>query len=112
MIMKDLNLRINEVIKQNFNDSFSFRAGQREAVLEICETFFNGSASTIILDAPTGTGKSIIAMIASLVLSSYGKDGYLVASDISLQEQYEKDIESNNNLPECNQDKIDQWVLR
>ena len=94
MIMKDLNLRINEVIKQNFNDNFSFRAGQREAVLEICETFFNGSASTIILDAPTGTGKSIIAMIASLVLSSYGKDGYLVASDISLQEQYEKDIKN------------------
>lgn len=90
--MQDLNTRIDEVIQRHFGDSFSFRAGQREAVLEICETYFNGSAETVILDAPTGTGKSIIAMIASLVLSSYNKEGYLIASDISLQEQYERDI--------------------
>jgi ATP-dependent DNA helicase DinG len=90
--MKDLNNRIDEIIKANFGDRFTFRAGQKEAVLEICETYFSGEASTIILDAPTGTGKSIIAMISSLVLSSYGKEGYLIASDIALQEQYEKDI--------------------
>ena len=94
MKMKDLNTKIDEVLKANFDEGFTLRAGQREAVLEICETYFNGSADTIILDAPTGTGKSIIAMLSSLVLSSYGKEGYLIASDISLQEQYENDIKN------------------
>ena len=92
--MKDLNNKIDEVLKLNFTEDFQLRAGQREAVLEICETYFNGSADTIILDAPTGTGKSIIAMLSSLVLSSYGKEGYLIASDIALQEQYELDIKN------------------
>jgi ATP-dependent DNA helicase DinG len=90
--MEELNNKIDEVVRRHFGDNFNFRAGQREAVLEICETYFNGTAETIILDAPTGTGKSIIAMVASLVLSSYSKEGYLIASDIALQEQYEKDI--------------------
>lgn len=90
--MTDLNERLDDIISRHFGEDFTFRAGQREAVLEICETYFNGSASTIILDAPTGTGKSIIAMASSLLLSSYGKEGYLIASDLSLQEQYESDI--------------------
>jgi Rad3-related DNA helicase len=90
----DLNLRLDELVKKHFGESFSFRQGQREAVIEICETYFNQSASTVILDAPTGTGKSIIAMISSLLLASYDLDGYLIASDISLQEQYENDIKT------------------
>ena len=90
----NLNLRLDELIQKHFGDSFSFRQGQREAIIEICETYFNKSASTIILDAPTGTGKSIIAMMSSLLISSYDVDGYLIASDISLQEQYENDIKS------------------
>jgi len=87
-----INDRIDQVVNIYFNSNFLFRIGQREAILEICETFFNKSASTIILDAPTGAGKSMIAIISSLVLSSYDKEGYLIASDLSLQSQYEKDI--------------------
>lgn len=88
----EISERIDKIIGTHFKNDFSFRIGQKEAILEICETFFNKSASTIILDAPTGSGKSMIAIISSLVLSSYSKGGYLIASDLSLQEQYEKDI--------------------
>lgn len=88
----EISQKIDKIISIHFKNDFSFRIGQKEAILEICETYFNKSASTIILDAPTGSGKSMIAIISSLVLSSYNKEGYLIASDISLQEQYEKDI--------------------
>lgn len=92
----NLSERLDDIVRKHFGDSFTFRAGQREAILEICKTYFEGSVNTVILDAPTGTGKSIIAMICSLLISSYGKEGYLIASDISLQEQYERDLEKFN----------------
>ena len=67
---------------------FEFRSGQRETVEAICKTYFEDPESTIVIDAPTGTGKSIIAMASSLVLIELGKKGYLITSDLSLQDQY------------------------
>lgn len=71
---------------------FEFRSGQRETVEAICRTYFEDPDSTIVIDAPTGTGKSIIAMASSLVLIELGKKGYLITSDLSLQDQYESDL--------------------
>ncbi len=71
---------------------FQFRTGQRETVEAICRTYFEDSEATIVIDAPTGTGKSIIAMATSLVLIELGKKGYIITSDLSLQDQYESDL--------------------
>ena len=68
-----------------------WRHQQRESVEEICKQILSGT-SDIILDAPTGTGKSLIAIAASYVLRELHKDSYILVSDLELQSQYEEDF--------------------
>lgn len=75
---------------------FKWRIGQKEAVLTIVETYYAKEKNVVILDAPVGSGKSIIAMAVSWLLNQDNKKGYILASDIALQEQYEKDFSSFN----------------
>jgi len=74
---------------------FSWRKGQKETIIEIIEAQRNG-VKTVILDAPVGSGKSLIAMAVSYILNQNDKKGFILASDISLQEQYEKDFKNFN----------------
>lgn len=94
MTNKELvNNKIERVLSLKiFGLNFEFRKGQREVVEQICVSFLEGDVSTVILDAPTGTGKSIIAMFSSRVLEELSYSGYLITSDIALQDQYEQDI--------------------
>ena len=73
-------------------DEFQWRRGQREAIEGIVDAYFDPKYDTVILDAPVGSGKSLIAMCSSWILTREGKKGYLLASDIALQDQYEKDF--------------------
>ena len=75
---------------------FEWRRGQKEAVSSIIEAYFEQKYDTVILDAPVGSGKSIIAMCSAWILNQEGKKGYILASDLSLQEQYEKDFQNFN----------------
>ncbi len=75
-----------------FGKRFVFRDGQREIIKQILSTYIKGEKKTIILDAPTGSGKSIMAMFASLMLVGMGKKGYIITSDLELQKQYQKDF--------------------
>jgi ATP-dependent DNA helicase DinG len=72
---------------------FEWRRGQKEAIEGIIEAYFDPNFDTVILDAPVGSGKSLIAMCSAWILTREGKKGYLLASDIALQDQYEKDFE-------------------
>jgi ATP-dependent DNA helicase DinG len=84
---------INQALDKNaFGSNFKFRSNQRETIEAICQAYIDDPNSTVILDAPTGTGKSIIAMWCSYILKEMGNRGYLITSDLMLQEQYEKDI--------------------
>lgn len=86
---------INNALKNKlFGKSFKFRSNQRETIETICQAYLDDPNSTVILDAPTGTGKSIIAMWCSYILKEMGNKGYLITSDLTLQDQYEKDIET------------------
>lgn len=76
-------------------EDFKWRKGQKEAIEKIIMAYDNGS-KTVILDAPVGSGKSIIGMAVSWILNQRGKKGYILASDIALQEQYEKDFKQSN----------------
>jgi ATP-dependent DNA helicase DinG len=88
-----VNEQIEKLLSTNvFGEDFSFRAGQRDTVFQICVEYLKDKNQTIILDAPTGTGKSIIAMASSWVLTKLKNIGYIVTSDLMLQEQYEKDF--------------------
>lgn len=69
-----------------------FKKDQYDVVLRICDNIINGKKKATIIEAPTGTGKSIISMVSSLVLNRCGKIGYIITSDLQLQKQYEKDF--------------------
>ncbi len=93
MLERGVTQIIDDALEQNvFGDSFLFREGQREVVEAICNHYLQDQEGTIILDAPTGSGKSLIAMWSAHVLKELGKQGYLVTSDLMLQDQYEEDF--------------------
>jgi Rad3-related DNA helicase len=92
-VLEEINEKLDQIIKEErLGKGFQFRTGQRETITAICKTYFEDPKATIVIDAPTGTGKSIIAMASSLVLSGFDKQGYLITSDLSLQDQYESDF--------------------
>ena len=71
---------------------FEFRPQQREVILEIISAYENEPNGIFLLDAPTGSGKSVIAMLLADFLAFKGNRGYILASDLSLHEQYVKDF--------------------
>jgi ATP-dependent DNA helicase DinG len=75
---------------------FVWRKGQKEAIEQIILAYFDKQYDTVILDAPVGSGKSLIAMCTSWILNQEGKKGYILSSDISLQDQYELDLSNFN----------------
>lgn len=88
----DIEQTLEEFRINNLGDNFEWRKGQKEAIISTVNSYINKTHSVVIIDAPTGSGKSIIAKSISYILNAYGKKGYILASDLALQEQYEKDI--------------------
>ena len=89
---------IDEVTPQLFGEDFKFRYMQKTAIAKICFGYLNELTYNVILDAPTGTGKSIIAMVSAAVLNNF-KDksehklsSFLITSNVELQNQYKNDI--------------------
>jgi len=76
-------------------EDFIWRKGQKEAIIEIINAYYN-NVKTVILDAPVGSGKSIVGMAVAWLLNFKNKKGYILASDLSLQEQYERDFKKFN----------------
>jgi len=95
MTIDQLELKLDEFRLTFFGEDFEWRKGQKEAVIEIIQAYYN-KTRTVILDAPVGSGKSIIAMAVAWILNQEGKEGYILASDLALQEQYEKDFNRSN----------------
>jgi Rad3-related DNA helicase len=71
---------------------FIFRPQQKEVIIDIIKAYDEDPNGIYLLDAPTGSGKSIIAMLFSGFLAHKGNRGYILASDLSLHEQYVKDF--------------------
>ena len=72
--------------------NWEWRTGQREVIRQIVDIYFEGKTSYVVCECPTGSGKSHIAMCVSYVLNKMKKSGYILASDVSLQNQYEYDL--------------------
>ena len=88
----DRGLR-EKVFNKEGEDDFEFREGQREIVEQLTQSFFEDPNATWIIDAPTGAGKSLIALWTSWVITQFNKRGYIITSDLGLQDQYERDID-------------------
>lgn len=91
----NINNQIDEVVDKYIlckQPNFRFRPNQKEAIVTTILSWLNGD-SDVVISAPTGSGKSIIALIVAKVLSVYyGMSGYILASNLSLLDQYERDM--------------------
>ena len=93
MLERPIKEIIDEALEVGvFGADFTFRKGQRETIETIIQTYQEDPEATVVIDAPTGTGKSIIAMWCAWIFKEMGKRGYLVTSDLALQDQYESDL--------------------
>ena len=91
-----MQLNIKEEIEkfaiELFGDAFRFRPGQLEVIQNVVENV-NSNIKQTVLEAPTGSGKSIIGILAAYTLYKlYDKTSYILTSDLSLYAQYENDI--------------------
>lgn len=78
-------------VKSKF-PGFEYRKGQRETIEDIIRAYNKNKNGVYLLDAPTGTGKSLIGILFSAFMASRGKKGYILTSDLSLHDQYSRDF--------------------
>ena len=68
------------------------RKGQFEACERIDKAFTSGK-KFVILQAPTGIGKSVISYTLANYFKTMNKESYILTSQLDLQDQYTKDFE-------------------
>lgn len=100
-------LQIEQQVKDwaadNIGRSFVFRQHQLEAIVDTIHNILYGDYTTHIVEAPTGSGKSLILIISACVLEHYyHKTSYILCSDLYLWKQYDDFI---NKYPKID-DKI------
>ena len=79
-----------EWVNERIGKSFEFREHQLECIVRIIQNILNHQYQNYIVEAPTGSGKSLINMIAAAVLADYFDiTSYILVSDLFLWEQYE-----------------------
>lgn len=79
--------------RDHLSEDFQFREYQLETIGQILENKLN-KTKTQVIEAPTGFGKSITAFIVAGVLwEEFHERSYILVSDLSLFEQYEKDLD-------------------
>lgn len=91
---------IDAVLVKSF-PGFKYRANQLEAIYIICNEYLTNDRQTVILDAPTGVGKSWIARQVAEVMNQLGNllagatgdfDSLILTKTIALQNQYLRDF--------------------
>lgn len=105
--MKDLvslstiETQVKEWVLENISSNFVFREHQLEAIVNIVSNIVNEKQNTHtqIIEAPTGSGKSLIIIIsAGVLLSFYKKTSYILCSDLYLWNQYASFIKSHKAI--------------
>ena len=117
-------ISIDEIVqltKENF-PSKKFKSGQAYAIVHTINAFVNERKKNVVIQAPTGTGKTFIGITVDRVMKKLAELGYITLEDgsdkfetmyttttITLQEQYKNEfsylsnIKSKRNYP-CNVD--------
>jgi Rad3-related DNA helicase len=84
---------LKEFEETHLPNGFQWRKGQKETIVDIFHTYLQKKYKVVMLDAPTGFGKSLAALACSFIFNKINKVGYILTSEISLQKQYEEDIQ-------------------
>lgn len=96
----EIEFKIDKWAKENLGDDFEFRENQLEVITKIVKNCLdeNGHQSHLV-QAPTGSGKSIILIVSACVLAEeYDKESFLLCSDLSLWKQYDDFIDAHKTL--------------
>ena len=96
----EIEYNITRWAKANLGNDFEFRENQLEVITKIVKNCLNedGKQSHLV-QAPTGSGKSIILIVSACVLAElYEKESFLLCSDLSLWKQYDDFIDSHSTL--------------
>lgn len=97
---------LNTWVAFNLEDNFEFRKYQKETIINIIYNILNNNYDDNdnkcqIIEAPTGSGKSLINIISAGVLAEfYNIRSYILASDLYLWQQYYDFIQNNSILKE------------
>lgn len=95
----ELKNNINSWVTNNIGESFTFREYQFDTIFNICLNILEGVNHTQIIEAPTGSGKSLINIISAGVLASYyNRSSYILCSDLYLWKQYEDYVNKHSKL--------------
>lgn len=82
--------QVRKVALDCIGEKFEFRPHQLEAIVNIIHNIFTKGNENYVLEAPTGTGKSLINILAAKVLwDFYEMKSHILCSDLSLFQQYE-----------------------
>lgn len=84
-------MHLGRFIPPSFGSSREFRPHQRETIEEMINAIDNGN-SNIILNAPVGAGKSLMAYILAKYYQEQDKCTYIYTKTKYLQDQYLKDF--------------------
>lgn len=90
-----------EWVSNYISPDFGFREHQLETISNIVSNIVNENINTHtqIIEAPTGSGKSLIVIISAGVLNKYyKKTSYILCSDLYLWEQYSSFINKHNEI--------------
>lgn len=94
-----LESQVKEWARNYVGDKFEFREYQLETIVGILDNILNDKNHTQIIEAPTGSGKSLINIISAGVLDKYyNKQSYILVSDLFLWKQYDDFINVHPNI--------------
>ena len=99
-MINEIEYNITECAKKNLGDDFEFRENQLEVISKIVSNCIDSNSTQVhLVQAPTGSGKSIILILSALVLAEcYDKKSFLLCSDLSLWKQYDDFIDNHKEL--------------
>ena len=87
--VEEIKNNVIEWTNKNIGKDFQFRPNQLDAIVYIINNILNNNVETSVIQAPTGTGKSLICIISAGVLATYYEmKSYILASDLYLWQQY------------------------
>ena len=88
-----LKTLVTERATFRFGANFKFRPYQLDSIISIILSFFD--KDNFIIEAPTGSGKSITGLLVADTLNYYfNLCGYILVSDLGLLDQYAHDIDA------------------
>lgn len=94
-MIEEIKSNVNNWIR-NYLPGLQFRQYQEEYIIKTIQLILNGNKLTII-EAPTGSGKSIMIIVMAGVLQKYyHMSSYILCSDLFLWQQYADIIEKNH----------------